>query len=82
MNHEIIEEKWVVEENSTVSTIEVVLRDLPPATKMEEVLVKQEWVELCEQRRLLIKQRYQLQFKKTMRLKMEVRKLRKQVHQM
>jgi len=58
LKHEIIKEKWVVEENSTVGTIKATLRDLPPATRTEEVLVKQEWVELCKQRRLPIKQKY------------------------
>lgn len=49
VKQEIIEEEWVVEENPTLSTTEAVLGDLPPAFGMEEVLVKKEWVELCEQ---------------------------------
>jgi len=48
MNQEIIEEEQTVEENPTVGMAESVLGDLPPATEIEEFLVKQEWVELCE----------------------------------
>jgi len=60
VKQEIIEEERAVEENPTVSTTEAVLGNLPPARETEEVLVKQEWVELCEQRRLPIQQKYQL----------------------
>ena len=45
---EVIKEEWIVEENLTVSMTEAIPKDLPPATKTEEVLVKEEWVELCE----------------------------------
>ena len=82
MKHEMIKEEQAVEENPTVGIEEAVSRDLPPATETGEVLVSQEWVEMCEQQRLPVKQKYQLQFKETMCLNMEVRKLRKQVHKL
>jgi len=60
LKHEMIEEERAMEENLKVRTTEAVLGDLPPVVGIEEVLVKQEWVKLCEQRRLLVKQKYQL----------------------
>lgn len=82
MKQEIIEERQAGEENPKVGTTEEVLRDLPPPVETEEVLIKQEWIEMCEQRRPPVKQKYQLQFRETMRLKMEVRNLRKEVQRM
>ena len=49
VKHEIIEERQAGEENSTVGTAEEVSQDLPPAAEMKEVLIKQEWIEMCEQ---------------------------------
>jgi len=38
-------EEHAGKENSLVNTVEDVLRDFPP---VKEILVKQEWIELCE----------------------------------
>ena len=73
VKQEIIEEEREMEENLAVDIVEAVPGDLPPAepvAEAEEVLEKQEWVELCEQRRLPIKQKYQLQYN----LKLELTK--------
>ena len=49
-----------------------------PATGLgNKFIVKQEWVEQCERRRPPLKEKYQLQFRETMWLKMEVWKPRK-----
>jgi len=74
-----------MEGNPTAGVAEAFLGDLPPAklvAEVEELLVNKEWVELCEQRRLPVKQKYQLQFRETMCLKTDVRKLIKQVHKL
>lgn len=57
VGHKISEEERARKENPPVNTTEDVSKDLPP---IEEILVKQEWIELCEQRRLPMKQKYQL----------------------
>ena len=51
----------------------------PDAGLGDEFIVKQEWIEKCEIRRLPLKKRYQLQFNETIQLKKEVWKLRKKV---
>ena len=52
VKQDIIEEERVVEGNLTVGVAKAVPGDLPlaePVVETEEVLVKQEWVEQCEQ---------------------------------
>jgi len=60
------------------------LVDTPPSNRPpsglavgpDKLIVTREWIELCEQRRLPLKNGYQLQFKDTMWLKTDVRRLR------
>lgn len=54
-----------------------------PAVKpMEEITVKQEFIEQCAKRRPPLKERYQAQFRDNMQLKMEIMKLRKWVRRL
>ena len=82
LKQERMEEEQASEIGSTVGPTKAVPRDSPPAAGVEGIQVKQEEAELCGSRRPPIKQRYQHQFKETMRLKMEVRNLRRKVHRM
>lgn len=49
MKQEIIKEERAVEENPAINMEKSIPRDLPPVAETEKVMVKQEWVELCEQ---------------------------------
>lgn len=80
VKQEIIAEERAMEENPAVDIIEAFPGHLPPAETVVEdegFLVKKELVELCEQQRLPVRKKYQLQFREEMCLKTEVTKLRK-----
>ena len=69
-----------MEENPIVGLLDIPLGDLPLAKLaaiLDEVLVKQEWIELCKKWRLPIKQKYQLHFRVAMWLKIKFRRLRR-----
>lgn len=70
---------------SSINPVDTPSSTPPPvesATVPDEMVVKQKWIDLCEQWRLPVKQKYRLQFKETMQFKTEVKRLRRQVHRL